>query len=346
MEIRRALLVGAGEMGRNWGKNLRDNRDVNFAAWVDVRPEAAEQAAANLGISDIYIGADLERAIAEVKPDFVVDVSPPEIHHRITLQALGAGLPVLGEKPMADSMEHAREMVAASERAGKLYMVSQNRRQNLSLAALRQLIVEHTGSLGVLNADFSMGEHYRGFRATMPSPLLIDMAIHTFDAARFLSGADPVAVYCEEFNPPWSWYKGNACATAMFEMTGGLRFTYYGSRCSDGHHTSWDAEWRAVGPHGTATWDGHGTPSAELTVRVEGDFPVLRRVEGTIQPSKHGDAMMGGIDATLQAFLHGLETGTPPPSECHDNIKSLAMVFGAVQSAATGKRVDIPPLYA
>jgi hypothetical protein len=30
------------------------------------------------------------------------------------------------------------------------------------------------------------------------------MAIHTFDAARFLSQADPVAVYCEEFNPAWS----------------------------------------------------------------------------------------------------------------------------------------------
>jgi predicted dehydrogenase len=342
----RVLLVGAGQMGREWAANLRDCPDTEMTAWVDVLPGAAAHAVADLGLGDVFTGIDLDEAITSTSPDFVVDVTSPEAHRDVTLAALARGLPVLGEKPMAAGMAQAREMVAAAERAGKLYMVSQNRRQNLRLAALRQLIVEHTGSLGVLNADFSMGEHYRGFRATMPSPLLIDMAIHTFDAARFLSGADPIAVYCEEFNPQWSWYKGNACATAMFEMTGGLRFTYRGSRCSDGHHTSWDAEWRAVGPHGTATWDGRGTPSAELTVRVEGDFPVLRRVEGTIQPSTHGDAMMGGIDTTLRAFLHGLETGTPPASECHDNIKSLAMVFGAVQSAATGKRVDIPPLYA
>lgn len=79
---------------------------------------------------------------------------------------------------------------------------------------------------GILTADFFIGAHFGGFRDAMPSPLLLDMAIHTFDAARYLSGADPLAVYCDEFNPAWSWYAGNACATAIFEMTGGLRYVY------------------------------------------------------------------------------------------------------------------------
>src|SRR5439155_24342046 len=106
-------------------------------------------------------------------------------------------------------------------------------------------------------------------RETMRSPLLLDMAIHTFDAARYLTGADAVAVYCEEFNPPWSWWAGNAAATAIFEMTGGLRFTYRGSWCAEGQPTSWDSEWRAVGPHGTATWDGAGDPMAEVVAGTE-----------------------------------------------------------------------------
>jgi predicted dehydrogenase len=103
------------------------------------------------------------------------------------LLALSAGVPVLGEKPMADSMERARAMVAASERAGKLYMVSQSRRYNAQLQALRRLIVEHIGDLGLLNADFYIGPHFGGFRDTMASPLILDMAIHTFDAARYLT---------------------------------------------------------------------------------------------------------------------------------------------------------------
>src|SRR5882672_3459704 len=95
----RALLVGAGGMGRQWGKNLKACDEVELAGWIDIRAGAAEKAAAKLEL-----------------PDFVVDVTIPEAHHDVTLTALAAGLPVIGEKPMADTMERARAMVAASER--------------------------------------------------------------------------------------------------------------------------------------------------------------------------------------------------------------------------------------
>ncbi len=338
MDQFRALIVGAGGMGRAWGKNLRACDEVAVAGWVDIRPEAVAQAAGELGLDDAYTGGDLERALAEVRPDFVVDVTIPEAHRDVTLTALAAGVPVLGEKPMATSMEQAREMVAASERAGKLYMISQSRRYDANLQAFRRLIVEQAGGPGILNSDFYIGAHFGGFRDEMASPLVLDMAIHTFDAARYLSGADPLAVYCEEFNPPWSWYQGNASATAIFEMTGGLRYTYRGSWCSEGRHTSWEAEWRAVGPHGSATWDGSGTPAAEVVVE-RGEFfsktePRVAAVEAEVAH---------GIAGSLRDFLHALKTGATPMGECHDNIKSLAMVFGAIESAATGRRVAIPP---
>jgi predicted dehydrogenase len=338
MEQLRALIVGAGGMGRTWGKNLRDCDEVAVAGWIDIRPEAAAQAAGELGLDGVYTGTDLERALAQVRPDFVVDVTTPNAHRDVTLMALAADVPVLGEKPMSDSLEHAREMVAAAERAGKLYMVSQSRRYEANLHALRRLIAEHIGPPGILNSDFYIGAHFGGFRDEMPSPLVLDMAIHTFDAARYLSGADPLAVYCEEFNPPWSWYQGSACATAIFEMTGGLRYTYRGSWCSEGRHTSWEAEWRAVGPHGSATWDGHTAPAAEVVAEKGGFFSRMEPRTVAAQPG-----MAHGIAGSLRDFLHALRTGATPMGECHDNIKSLAMVFGAIESAATGRRVTIDP---
>jgi len=184
-------------MGRQWAANLAACKDVTLAGWLDIQPGAAMQSSHELGIEVGYTGEDLEQALAELRPDFLVDVTVPEAHHDITLAALAAGVPVLGEKAMADSMERARAMVAASERTGVLYMVSQSRRYQAQLQALRHLIVEHIGALGILNADFYLGPHFGGFREEMPSPLLLDMAIHTFDAARYLSGADPIAVYCE-----------------------------------------------------------------------------------------------------------------------------------------------------
>jgi predicted dehydrogenase len=335
MAQHRAVLVGAGGMGKGWAKNLRDNEQTEIVGWVDIRPDAAAQAAEELKIPVAHTGVDLGRALAETGPDFLVDVTVPEAHRDVTVQALAAGVPVLGEKPMADSMEHAREMVAAAEKAGKLYMVSQSRRYDPNLYALRRLIVEQTGPLGILNSDFYIGAHFGGFRDEMPSVLLLDMAIHTLDAARYVSGADPVSVYCEEYNPPWSWYKGDACATALFEMSNGLRYTYRGSWCSEGQMTSWEAEWRAVGPKGTAVWDGRTEPFADVVVETTGFHSKTEAINVDVV------AVPRGIAGSLRDFLHALETGVTPMGECHDNIKSLAMVFAAIESSRLKQRIPV-----
>ena len=332
----KALLVGAGGMGRAWGKNLKEHPEVEIAGWVDIRPGAAQEAADGLQLSGLHAGDDLGKALAEVKPDFVVDVTIPEAHRDVTLQALAAGVPVLGEKPMADSMESAREMVAASEKSGKLYMVSQSRRYDARLHAYRTLIQEQVGALGILNSDFYIGAHFGGFRDEMPSVLLLDMAIHTLDQARYLSQSDPVSVYCEEFNPSWSWYKGDASATALFEMTGGLRYTYRGSWCSEGKNTSWESDWRAVGPKGTAMWDGTGAPSADVVTKTGAFFSETEPHSIEALPD-----ISGGIAGSLRDFLNALRTGATPMGECHDNIKSLAMVFAAIESSAAGRRVPV-----
>src|SRR5262245_5389912 len=138
MTRRRALIVGAGGFGREWGKVLRAHPEVEIAGWVSRRESSVREAVAALGLGELFIGTDLDLALRRLRPDFVVDVTPPEAHHDVTLAALGAGVPVLGEKPMAASLAQARAMVAASERSGKLYMVSQSRRYHRGLRALRR----------------------------------------------------------------------------------------------------------------------------------------------------------------------------------------------------------------
>lgn len=341
----KALLVGAGGMGRAWGKNLLAySEKVTLAGWVDIRDGVAAAAAEQLEVTGLYTDTDLLRAIDTVKPDFVVDVTIPEAHHDVTVLALGAGIPVIGEKPMAHSMAAAREMVAASEKANKLYMVSQSRRYDARLQAYRGLIADHLGSIGILNSDFYLGAHFGGaehndFRNRMANVLILDMAIHTFDAARYLLGdTDAVSVYCDEFNPDWSWYKGGgASANALFEMANGVRYTYRGSWCSEGKHTSWESDWRAVGENGTAIWDGMGVPSVD-TVTERGEF-MSKTVAET---AALAEGVPGGISGSLRDFIKALETpGYTPMGECHDNIKSLAMVFAAIESAATGQRVKV-----
>ena len=331
----RAILVGAGGMGRAWGKNLLDHPEVELAAWVDIKKEAAASAAEELQIKNLQTYDDLSKAIAEIKPDFVVDVTIPEAHHDVTLTALTAGLPVIGEKPMAHSMAAAREMVAASEKSGKLYMVSQSRRYDARIAAYKKLVRENLGKLGILNSDFYIGAHFGGFRDVMEHVLLLDMAIHTFDAARYITDTDPISVYCEEFNPEWSWYQGASGANALFEMSNGLHYTYRGCWSAEGRMTSWEGEWRAVGENGTATWNGFEQIKADKLEKSGGFHSKMESKDAEITPE------VGGISGSLSDFLNALKHGTTPMGECHDNIKSLAMVFSSIESAMCGNRVPI-----
>lgn len=288
-----------------------------------------------------YRGTDFLQALDDVKPDFVVDVTTPESHGLITMASLDRGIPVLGEKPMSSSMEEAKRMVAASRESKTLFMVSQSRRYDPRIKAFRRLI-EKLGDLGILNADFYIGPHFGGFRDEMDHVLLVDMAIHTFDQARFLSKADPVAVYCEEFNPAWSWYQGAACANASFELTDGIRFSYRGSWCAEGRPTSWEAEWRAVGSRGTGVWDGDHAIHGEL-VKGPGGF-----LSDTDLISERAiDDASWGIAGSLKDFLLALnEPGHLPMGHCEDNIKSLAMVFAAVKSAQEKRRVLVEEVLA
>lgn len=333
---RRALVVGAGGLARSaWEPTLRQSEGAEMAGWIDIVPGAAEEAAREAGLEGIYTGTDLGEALETVKPDFVVDVTVPSAHRDVTVQSLEFGVPVLGEKPMSDSMESAREMVAASERTGKLFMVSQMRRYDENLEALKGLIENNIGPLGILNSDFYIGAHFGPLRHGLKHVLLVDMGVHIFDAARYLCGADAISVYCDEFNPAWDWHQGLSSATCVFEMEGGIRYTFEGSWASEGFHTSWESEWRAVGARGTAVWDGWGAPAAE--VPIESD-QFTRKHERIVSQPQRGDRFFAG---SLHAFLHALDTGETPWGEGHDNLKTLAMAFAAIESAGKGCKVPV-----
>ena len=328
----RAVLVGAGGMGRAWALVIAANPDVQLVGWVDLLKDRVTEAADELQLKGLAVEDDLEVTLSVARPDFVVDAAIPEAHHEITRLCLDREIAVLGEKPMAATLEQARDLVARSERSSTLFMVSQNRRYNAGLATYRDLIVRRLGGIGQLNAEFYRAPHFGGFREEMDSPLLIDMAIHTFDAARYLTGADPLSVSCTEFNPPWSWYRGAASVVAEFELTGGIRFTYQGSWCAAGHETSWDSSWRAIGSAGTAIWDGTASPTAEVTDSAAAATLTVVEPAPVALPGE-------GIAGALIDFVAALRSGRAPMGECHENIKSLAMVMRALESSRTGRRI-------
>ncbi|MGO3886017.1 MAG: Gfo/Idh/MocA family protein [Mycetocola sp.] len=335
----RIAQVGAGGMGKAWLRMLLGRDDAELVGLVDLNTDAAEAALAEVGA----VGVPVARSLAELSEILtargtditaVVNVTVPVAHLPVTLDALALGLPVLCEKPAAPTVAETLVMVAAAADADRLVMISQSRRYFAALDAFVDAVHNPAGTdgVGILTTDFGKAPHFGGFREEMEHVLLVDMAVHSFDAARLLLRQEPVSVFCQEWNPEWSWFARDAAANAVFEFDGGARYRYSGSWVSDGDETSWNGRWRATGRGGTAVWDGDNAP--EL-------FPAGSH-EGQVLPVASG--VHQEITGAFSEFLLAIEPGSDrpvPASAIAGNVSTLAMVEAAVRSAETGSVVLI-----
>ncbi len=330
-------------MARGWLKALRSateiEGEVELVGLVDLDRSTAEALAAEFGLTDVVIGTDLGAVLSETGADMLFDVVVPAARARVVSTALNHGCHVLSEKPLATSLEEGAMLLRLAADTGRVHAVVQNRRFIAGIRRLRRAIEEGLiGELTGLHCDFFIGPHFGGFREAMDNVLLLDMAIHTFDAARFVSGKQPLSVYCVETNPSGSWYAHGAAANAIFRLSGDAVFTYRGSWCAEGRRTSWESAWRLVGSKGMLTWDGEDT----FDVTVAGSEPgLLRGVETLALPEAPFEEETHGHRSVLADFIRAVRDGTTPETVSTDNIKSLAMVFGAIESARTGLAIDI-----
>lgn len=335
----KVVMAGCGGITRAWLDAVRDIPEVRMVGFVDINEQAARDRRSQYGWDDALTGVDLAQMLAQTQPDAVFDCTIPEAHMSVALTALQHGCHVLGEKPLADSMANARLVVDAAASAGKIHAVIQNRRYDPNIRRLTAFLASGAiGRVTTVNADFYIGAHFGGFRDHMRHVLLLDMAIHTFDAARLITGADATAVYCHEWNPPGSWYDRDASAVAIFEMTNDVTFTYRGSWCAEGLITTWESDWRIVGTQGSVRWDGGAGFQVQVVAETGGFFSTWSNLD---MPALAPDALIGGHGGVIRDFVASVQAGVAPETVCTDNIKSLAMVFGAIESAESGQRVAI-----
>ncbi|TCQ08864.1 putative dehydrogenase [Rhizobium sp. PP-F2F-G36] len=343
MTAYKAVLCGCGAMAKGWlqalaGDPLLKSR-VEIVGLVDLDRGTAEALAQEFRLTDAAIGTDLPAMLEATQPQLVFDVVIPAARRAVVSAALAHGCHVLSEKPMATSLDEARDLLDLASKAGRIHAVVQNRRFISGVRRMKRLV--ESGAIGDLTAvhcDFFLAPHFGGFRDEMQNVLLLDMAIHTFDAARFVSGKVPLSVYCVETNPAGSWYTHGGAANAIFKLSDDAVFTYRGSWCAEGRRTSWESEWRLVGAKGMLTWDGE----AAFEVTVSDDEPgLLHGARSLPMPEVTDEAETQGHASVLLDFIRAIDTGSEPETIGHDNIKSLSMVFGAIESAGTGLAVDL-----
>jgi predicted dehydrogenase len=284
----------------------------------------------------VAVGSDGVDLALEVGADILINPTVPVAHRPVTIKALQAGIPVLGEKPVTETLPEALTLVAHSEVTGVPFMVSQSRRFFRQVRQLRAFAGAH-GPNVLTSVFFSMYADVSGYRKAEKHPELRDIGIHNFDAVRYILGIEPVAVTAREIHPAGSTYDQNATVTAIFEMEDDSLFTYNGSWDIRGLTTLWNGEWRIGLENGSATWDGNGKPTfgtedAEETTRLQAEITA----DDVVEPDQ--------IDASLIEFVTALREGREPLTAVRSNVLSFAMVEAASLAAETGERVVVDDL--
>lgn len=132
------------------------------------------------------------------KADFAVVATPPHLHATIAEDCLAAGLPVLCEKPLANSTHECRAMIDAARRAGRLLGTCHQRRFFPNHAAVRERVL--TGEFGDgMRIDISEGipsdwpshSGYAFRKELVPGGVLLNSGIHSLDFMLWCLG-DPI----------------------------------------------------------------------------------------------------------------------------------------------------------
>ncbi len=326
----RVLQLGAGARGRMWARVLRD-LDVEQVGFVDPTPEARAWAAAEF--SRVPFFANASEALAAVRADVAVAVTPPMGRADVLLPLFDAGLDVLSEKPLEVDLAEAVRIVHGAERARRQLSVCLNFRFLPVTLRLKELVHGAWGPISYgtflyhINRN-GMRPGLNRFPLMMEDPMLLEQSIHHIDLLRFAYDAEITGVRAELFNPSDSMYRGDATVSALFEMERGIRATYIGSWVTGTNIRAF--EWRTDCARGVAVQrDLFGGLEAGPVGGPLAPVPV-----DPVEP------FMTDTRRYAEAALRALAAGRPVPCGGRDHLMTLAATVACRRSAETGTTVS------
>jgi len=336
-------MVGAGGMAGHWVRHfLPDFRNrMEIVALVDVRPDPLKASGDFLELSESRRFNTAAEAFEKVEADFCIIVVPPAFHAEGVQLASARKMDILSEKPIADTWAATVEIARMARLAGVRMQVVQNYRYTPRVAAFRKAIQD--GRIGRLNylvsrfaADYRQRNAWGAFRHEIPHTLLIEGAIHHLDQLRNLAGADCRSISGYEWRPEQESFDGEPCGLFTMAFTNETHGVYEGNCLEAGTQNSWYEEfYRAEGDDGALILDRDHV--VRLIRNHPGQAPHTEEIP--LEPLPYE-----GHKAIIDQFLLWLEGGPTPPTAIEDNIKSAAMLFGAIQASENNQVVDVQAL--
>jgi predicted dehydrogenase len=303
-------------------------------ALVSGHPDKANKLALRYGVDakNIYNYENYDSIKNNPDVDVIYIVLPNSMHAEYTIRGFKAGKHVLTEKPMANTPADCQAMIDAGVKANRKLMVAYRcRYEPFNQEMIRIARSQEFGALKVILADsgFNIGDpnQWRLKRELAGGGSLMDIGIYSLQAARFISGEEPVEINAMMYSTPGDIRFKEVEETINFQ----LRFpSGVLANCTSSYGYSGQAHLRAVATNGWFELD----PSMYYTglrMRVRGP----RGIEERNLPER--DHFAAEMDHMSECVMTNKEPLTPG----EEGLRDLKLMMAIYDSARTGKTIKV-----
>jgi myo-inositol 2-dehydrogenase/D-chiro-inositol 1-dehydrogenase len=328
----RIAVVGVGRIGRMHAELLAHRvRGAELAAVCDPAPDGALAVAAALGVP---IAASVEEVLADSGVDAVAICSSTDTHADLIVAAATAGKAIFCEKPVSLDLAEVDRALAAVDAAGVPFQIGFNRRFDPAHRGVHEAVV--AGRVG--------DPHLVRISSRDPAPppleyvrgsggLFLDMTIHDFDMARFVTGSEVAEVFA----------RGALRIEPAFAEAGDVDTALVTLVHESGCLTSIDNSRRAAYGYDQRV-EVFGSLGMAASENPPAHSGLVRTAAGTALPplppfflERYVPSYVGEWEAFVAAVL----AGEPPPVSGRDARAPLAIGLAAWRSLREGRPVRV-----
>ena len=335
--VTKICLAGAGSIGRRHLRLLMERNDV---AMCVAEPNPMCQQAVKDEFPQVPMYLSMEEAVRAEGCEAVIIATPHGMHAKMAIQALEMGLHVFCEKPMSDSMEECVQMLKAAQKSDKVFAVGFMFRFDPFVQKVKEVI--DSGRIGKIIHYSSRFATYNTLRCSVtrhqehtPYSLVMD-CIHDSDLIYHFTGRIPDYAYSVAYKAgdlPLSSPQNFIDTVYRYEdksMGAHIHFNYVQ------HPQIHDLQ--IVGDKGYILGD---FMSADVTVgnRETMDTEVFSSTRSGI-----GNDFNNVYRSEWNEFLRAVRGERSPENPPEQAIVSTLLMYSQIESAETGKEVDIHKL--
>lgn len=318
----RAAVIGVGAMGRHHVRVLAEIPEVTLVAIADVSQHLVDETTLAYGIRGY---TDIDTMLEMENLDLVSIVVPTSLHHDISIKVMQRGINVLCEKPIASTVELAKDMIRVARENYVHLMIGHIERFNPAIIELKKRL-HQVGTMYQVTS-----------RRLGPFPdrirdvgVVVDLASHDIDAMNYLLESPVDLAFAQTAQ--------RIHATNEDMLVGTLRFA---NGVIGGLDVNWLTstkvrELMVIGSHGTFVADyltqGLVFYANGAAVSAWEDLADLQRIAiGTYETYEF--EKVEPLRAELQAFAQSILHNTPVPAPPEGAASALATALALIESA-------------